>query len=432
MKFSLCCQRATQKNGAMFTEINKITIAALILALLLCLTACAKHEAEPPTETVQPAGETVDFLPTAPSPEAAPVETAEPVELPEKEPLILTVRLPETPFYELPDHTLKPEKYLQSGEQVECIGEEGNFVLARLEDTRELWVHRWYLEAADSQLEAERQESILASLMASESFVPMEEAVYTSTASNLNCREKPDIVCAVLCLIPKGTQVTVLGADGEFYLCRLEDGSYVYCSKLYLTDGMLYASIDGAVDLRQYLKNAEFEILFASENNIAGYPLYPAVPVLEITTATLLKRAFEIFYEDGYIIKIYDAYRPKSAQYVLYNILPDNRYLANPYVGNSWHQLGRAVDMSLIDIATGEELEMPTEMHGFRSEASRRKSSQWTEAARNNVDYMTSVMESVGFSTIDTEWWHFEYLGSGGYLPVDLDLNSVEYTTGTE
>jgi len=45
---------------------------------------------------------------------------------------------------------------------------------------------------------------------------------------------------------------------------------------------------------------------------------------------------------------------------------------------------------------------------------------------------MTSVMESVGFSTIDTEWWHFEYLGSGGYLPVDLDLNSVEYTTGTE
>jgi D-alanyl-D-alanine dipeptidase len=40
---------------------------------------------------------------------------------------------------------------------------------------------------------------------------------------------------------------------------------------------------------------------------------------------------------------------------------------------------------------------------------------------------MTSVMESVGFSTISSEWWHFEYKGDGGYMDANLDYDSLKY-----
>jgi len=207
----------------------------------------------------------------------------------------------------------------------------------------------------------------------------------------------------------------------------LDDGTVGYMEKRFLTKDGAFVHVPGAVDLREYLPQLEYELLFASPNNITGHPLYPAVPLLEENTAEMLKQAEEIFERDGYMIKIYDAYRPKRAQYELYDIVQDNRYIANPYTTNSWHQLGRAVDMSLVNMRTGEELEMPTPMHTFDSDASRFNSSRWTEAAKANVEYMTSVMTSVGFGTISTEWWHFENTKSGGYLDVDMDLSSPLY-----
>lgn len=41
--------------------------------------------------------------------------------------------------------------------------------------------------------------------------------------------------------------------------------------------------------------------------------MYPAVPLMEEKTAEMLKQAFEIFQNDGYTLKVYDAYRPRSA-----------------------------------------------------------------------------------------------------------------------
>ena len=110
------------------------------------------------------------------------------------------------------------------------------------------------------------------------------------------------------------TEVNVLGQDGDFYLYRrLDDGGIVYCSVNYLTEGATYAESDGAVDLRVYLPGAKLELLFASPNNITGSAMYPAVPLMEAKTAEMLKQAYDIFQNDGYTIKVYDAYRPESA-----------------------------------------------------------------------------------------------------------------------
>lgn len=134
-----------------------------------------------------------------------------------------------------------------------------------------------------------------------------------------------------------------------------------------------------------------------------------------------------------YTLKVYDAYRPRSAQVKLYDIVQNNKFIANPYTGGSWHQRGRAIDMSLIDNATGLELEMPTPMHTFDDSAARYSRDSWTEEARKNVDYMTSVMESVGFGIIQTEWWHFENnSGPGSYLPDEIDFTSLTYKPVSE
>ena len=61
-----------------------------------------------------------------------------------------------------------------------------------------------------------------------------------------------------------------------------------------------------------------------------------------------------------------------NPQIKLYDIVHDNKLIANPYTGGSWHQRGRAIDMSLIDNATGLELEMPTPMHTFDDTIPRR------------------------------------------------------------
>ena len=141
----------------------------------------------------------------------------------------------------------------------------------------------------------------------------------------------------------------------------------------------------------------------------------------------MLYEAYKIFDADGYRLKIYDAYRPFTAQVELWNIVQNTAYIANPNKGGSWHQRGRAVDISLVDKATGVELEMPSPMHTFDSASCRYNHSRWSEEAQANSDYLTSVMTSVGFGTITTEWWHFENTKPGNMLPNNIDLSSPEY-----
>lgn len=401
---------------------KKALCALLTLLLALAFCACGPQI---------PSG-------TTPSPEASP-EAVQPDESPEPEPEkepepeLYTVRVDSTPCLTGPDMELEPVRELARGERVEYLDEDGDLMHVKLDDGQEVWIHAWYLSANDAQTRARREEEALEKLTSRESFqsavqIGAEGRTFTCMANLLNCRSAPSTTDSlVLYQISFGTELEVLGIDSGFYLCRLKDGGVVYCYGDYLTSEATYVSLEGAVDLRAYMPTADFELLFASSNNITGEAMYPAVPLMEASAAEKLAEAQEIFRARGYSIKIYDAYRPKSAQYKLYDIVQDPRFIANPYSGRSWHQIGRAVDISLIDMATGLELEMPTPMHTFDVSASRNNSGSWSEAARANSDYMTEVMTSVGFKTITTEWWHFQYEGDGGYMDEDIDFSTLTY-----
>lgn len=400
----------------------------LLAAALLALCACGGGG----EDSVSPPGSSAPEPAESPVPAPVPTPVPTPESTPEPETELYAARL-DCAYYAEPDFSLEPLGILDAGVEAGYLDESGAFLQVRLDDGQEVWVHGWYLDAADEQAQSRREAEALERLTSGESFRAVTvDGSYTCTANLLNCREGPDTGSAVLYQIEFGAAVEVLGLDSGFYLCRLPAGGLVYCWAGYLVSDATYVQLDGAVDLRVYMPTADFEMLFASESNITGEAMYPAVPLLEAATAEKLAEAQKIFRAAGYSIKIYDAYRPKSAQYKLYDIVQDSRFIANPYGGRSWHQLGRAVDMSLVDMATGQELEMPTPMHTFSTDASRTSAAAWSETARANSDYMTEVMTGVGFNTIQTEWWHFQYEGPGGYMDDNIDFSTLTYVPVSE
>jgi len=136
------------------------------------------------------------------------------------------------------------------------------------------------------------------------------------------------------------------------------------------------------------------------------------------------------FAEEGYRLKIWDAYRPKSAQQVMWEHGPDGVYVADPAVGSN-HNRGASVDVTLVD-QNGREVEMPTGFDDFTEEASRNYPDMPEEASRNypdmpeearqNMEYLTEVMVRNGFSFIQSEWWHFNDADYKEYPHLDLSL----------
>ncbi len=207
----------------------------------------------------------------------------------------------------------------------------------------------------------------------------------------------------------KVTRGTIYGEDGEVEI-RPE---------AYLTPKKLKNNL---VDVALYTKEIEIDVLFAKDGNLLGDRIYDyEVCLLQKGTLDKLLKAAKKFKEDGYKIVIFDAYRPYSVTVKLYEKYR-NKYVA-PLRPGSNHNKGAAIDMSLLD-ENGVPIEMPSPIHTLNS-TSNRNSKKMSAAARANMNYMTKIMKSCGFRTIETEWWHFVDVDSNQYLRTDYDLNSV-------
>ena len=311
------------------------------------------------------------------------------------------------------------QSVMAKGTAVTKVAADGEWIQVNLPTGISAWVHSWFLECDDPEAERMRKAELLKNRVSDEDYEPLNAQTYTCTAETLNCRSEPHTGGIVFCQIGFGEELTVYGKNSGFYLCEMKDGSIVYCSEDYLTEQATYVELEGAVDLRVLMPGADFNLQMTTVNNVTGEALYPAAPLLEQSTADMLMEAYELFDQAGYTIKIYDAYRPASAQ--------DKLEATVDFAGNNdLHSLGRAVDISLVNRANGQELRMPTKVHDFSEAAARTSADSWEWTLKNNVDYMTSVMESVGFKTIDNEWWHFENPGSTG-IDTELDYNALTY-----
>ena len=118
--------------------------------------------------------------------------------------------------------------------------------------------------------------------------------------------------------------------------------------------------------------------------------------------------------ESGCSLLIWDAFRPVSAQFRLWEICPDPAYVANPEKGFSSHSRGNTVDVTLVTI-DGQPVDMPTDFDDFTALADR-DYSDVEAAAAANARLLESAMTAAGFRPYSAEWWHYSDTQS---YPVD-------------
>lgn len=156
-------------------------------------------------------------------------------------------------------------------------------------------------------------------------------------------------------------------------------------------------------------------------DRINGYEEPCALLTIEAARA-LLKAAAEIQVH-GYRLKVFDAYRPAGAvrHFALWGI-EDTDIRMKPYfypdlekqelfikgyiATQSSHSRGSAVDLTLLDMQTGRELDMGSSFDMF-SEVSHPDYRGITDEQYENRMLLQKVMTRNGFLPIDCEWWHF-------------------------
>ncbi len=164
------------------------------------------------------------------------------------------------------------------------------------------------------------------------------------------------------------------------------------------------------------------DLRYATEDNFTHQKVYPlARGILRSETAQKLAAANAQFRKSGYTIKVWDAYRPIYVQKIFWDLVPDDRYVANPYKGGSRHNRGGAVDITLVD-KDGHEVQMPSGFDDFSSKAWSNNFAL-TTAVQKNVTYLRQVMMTHGFTPLEHEWWHFDDKDWRKFPLVDVSLD---------
>lgn len=240
---------------------------------------------------------------------------------------------------------------------------------------------------------------------------------------------------------PSASDVVVnIPADMQFQIMEAENS---YFKVTYDKTEVWIPIKNCLVNVKQYIPSLMIDLGLAHAPNyfnIGGCPisglteknLYKRQGALEGQEAWLryevagkLCKAQAMVLEDGYCIKLADAYRPHSVTIAIRDGLnaflntTEGIELKQKHFGGysvgaflaqqaSAHNYGVAVDMTLVEKASGEELSMPSKMHTLdaSSAANAWEGKGTTEAI--HAGYMQEKMLDCGFSSLNTEWWHFQ------------------------
>ena len=176
---------------------------------------------------------------------------------------------------------------------------------------------------------------------------------------------------------------------------------------------------DEYVLVKKYMPDIYVELMYATENNFTGVRIYDFTDAyLRYGTVKKLANVQKELKEQGYSLKIWDAYRPFEAQQKLWEVYPDPNYVANPADGMKKHNLGGTVDITMV-AADGSIIPMPTEFDDFSLKADRNYSDIDNEEAVNNVMILQNAMENNGFTGYQGEWW--DYSDTVEYEAVDFE-----------
>ena len=184
-------------------------------------------------------------------------------------------------------------------------------------------------------------------------------------------------------------------------------------------------SDDDFVMVKTYIPDVFVDLRYSTEFNFTNKRIYDFTDVwLRYGTVKKLVLVQEQLKQSGLYLKIWDGFRPPSAQFKLWDVCPDPTYVSNPNNGFSSHSRGNTVDVTLV-YADGTDLVMPTGFDDFSKLADRDYSDCGKEAAANAI-LLEELMEKHGFKPYSGEWWHFSDTQS---YPVDETFEPTEATT---
>lgn len=163
------------------------------------------------------------------------------------------------------------------------------------------------------------------------------------------------------------------------------------------------------------------DLKYATTDNFVGQNMYGDFnkAYLHKQAAEKLSRAIRNLaaVNPKYKLVIYDALRPRSVQYVLWDKVKGTdkqKYVANPK-GGSIHNYGFALDISILD-ESGKPLDMGTSFDDFTDLAQPQLEQQFLKAGKlserqiQNRQLLRKVMQDAGFIQLPVEWWHFDAL----------------------
>jgi len=183
-------------------------------------------------------------------------------------------------------------------------------------------------------------------------------------------------------------------------------------------------------DLTELIKldsSFKLDIRYATNNNLVGRPVYAeARAFLQRPAAEALVKVNSELKPLGYGLLIFDGYRPWSVTKLFWDVTSkeNKKFVADPKQG-SRHNRGCAVDLSLYDLATGKEIQMP----GVYDETSERSYPDYkggTEEQRKMRDLLRSKMEANGFTVYEVEWWHFDFNNWRSYRIQNIPFSEIK------
>lgn len=185
-----------------------------------------------------------------------------------------------------------------------------------------------------------------------------------------------------------------------------------------LAKGFTYlSSIDSSIQL---------ELRYITNDNFLGTPVdgyKKDTCIITLPAAKALKEVQSKLSKFGLSLKVFDAYRPQQAvdHFVRWaKVMNDTLRKKNYYpdidkkdlfrlgyiASRSGHTRGSSVDLTIIDVKTGEELDMGSPFDFFGA-ASHPEYQKINKEQRSNRLLLRNLMMEAGFKPYSQEWWHF-------------------------
>lgn len=159
--------------------------------------------------------------------------------------------------------------------------------------------------------------------------------------------------------------------------------------------------------------DVDLDLLYATPDNLTGAPVYrKPVCLLHPDAAARLTAAIALARGIGRRLRVFDAFRPVEAQWLLWKAFPNPEYIADPRLGSN-HSRGVAIDLTLAD-RDGRPLDMGTGFDDMTDRSHHGRTDLTTKQQRNRAALL-GVMTAAGWNHYASEWWHYQLPGAEQY-----------------